>query len=102
MWSVPEGEECAVGGVLCMHLSGHVVCSVVRVLGFLVDLLLDVLSFIDSGVVKSPAVMGLPPASPFSPVHVCLRYVGVDIFITVDSSWWIGPLSLYNVFLCLL
>lgn len=78
------------------------VCSAVRVLGFLVEPLLDVLSFIDGGVVKSPAVRGLPPASPFSSVHVCLRYVGVDIFVTVDSSWWIGPLSLYNVFLCLL
>lgn len=46
----------------------------------------DILLFIDSGVVRSPAVVGLQPTSPFSSVHMCFPFLEVDIFVFVEST----------------
>lgn len=58
---------------------------------------LIVLSIIEYGILKYPAIISELAVYPFYSVNVCFTYFGILMFINAISFWQIDTLSLYSV-----
>ena len=103
IWSVLENVQCPLEKTVCsvtvekniLYMSVRAVWSKVwfKFNIFLFIFCLDDLSIIESGILKSPAIIVLFISS-FRSVSICLIYLGAlmldaYIFIIDISSWWI-------------